>query len=176
MTPIVWRKADADDAEALAYLGAATFMATFAFDHPGKPLIDHLRDEHSAAYYADALAQPGVDILIGETPLETAVGYAMLTPPSHAELQQEGDIELKRIYLLGPWQGGGNGKALLDKVLLRAQQRGAKRLLLAVYENNTRAVAFYERAGFAPIGETVFMVGQVPFRDMVYARTLADLS
>ena len=176
MTPIIWRKAVADDAEALAYLGAATFMATFAFDHPGQPLIEHLRTEHSVAYYADALAKPDIDIILGETPLGTAVAYAMLTPPSHADLQQDGDVELKRIYLLGPWQGGGNGKALLDQVLIRAQQRGAKRLLLAVYENNERAVAFYERAGFVPIGETVFMVGQFPFRDMVYARMMVDLS
>ncbi len=50
MTPIIWRDADVGDAEALAYLGAATFMATFAFDHPGKPLIKHLRQEHSAEY------------------------------------------------------------------------------------------------------------------------------
>jgi ribosomal protein S18 acetylase RimI-like enzyme len=175
MTPIIWRKAVAEDAEALAYLGAATFMATFAFDHPGQPLIEHLRTEHSATYYADALTHSGVEIFLGETPLEAPVGYAMLTPPSHPDLQQDGDIELKRIYLLGPWQGGGNGKALLDQVLIRAQQQGAKRLLLAVYENNERAVAFYERAGFVPVGETVFMVGQVPFRDMVYARKLADL-
>jgi hypothetical protein len=44
--------------------------------------------------------------------------------------------------------------------------------LLAVYEQNLRAVAFYERAGFAAIGETVFMVGKVPFRDLVYARNM----
>jgi ribosomal protein S18 acetylase RimI-like enzyme len=41
-----------------------------------------------------------------------------------------------------------------------------------VYESNHRAVAFYERAGFAYIGETVFMVGDVAFRDMVYAREM----
>lgn len=172
MTPILWRKATADDAEALAYLGAATFMATFAFDHPGKPLLEHLRDHHSAAYYADALGRPGVDFLIGETPLGAPVGYAMITPPSHPELQQDGDIELKRIYLLGPWQGGGNGRDLLSRVLEVADKRGARRLLLAVYEENVRAIAFYERAGFVAIGDTVFMVGQVPFRDLVYARKL----
>ena len=55
MTPIIWRDADVGDAEALAYLGAATFMATFAFDHPGQPMIEHLRQEHSAEYYAQAL-------------------------------------------------------------------------------------------------------------------------
>ncbi|OYY70161.1 MAG: GNAT family N-acetyltransferase [Sphingomonadales bacterium 17-56-6] len=172
MTPVTWRAANADDAEALAYLGAATFIATFAFDHPGKPLIEHLRAEHSTEYYAKALARPDVEIVIGETPLGAAVGYAMLTAPAHPALQQDGDIELKRIYLLGPWQGGGHGVALLNQAFAIADKRGAQRMLLAVYENNVRAIAFYTRAGFSAIGETVFMVGQVPFRDMVYARPM----
>lgn len=173
MTPVVWRRAGPDDAEALAYLGAATFLSTFAFDHPGKPLIEHLNAEHSAAYYAERLAKPRVDIVIGETPLGAPVGYAMLVPPEHPELQQEGDLELKRIYLLSGWQGGGNGRTLMEQALAVARERGAKRLLLAVYESNNRAVAFYEKAGFRHIGETIFMVGDVPFRDMVYARDMA---
>ena len=173
MTPIIWRNADAGDADALAYLGAATFMATFANDHPGTALIEHLRDEHSAVYYADALGHPDIEILVGETPLGALVGYAMISPPSHPALQQPGDIELKRIYLLGPWQGSGNGRGLLHRVFDVANARGAKRLLLSVYEKNVSAVAFYERAGFVAVGETVFMVGQVPFRDLVYARNMA---
>ena len=173
MTPIIWRSANADDAEALAYLGTATFMATFAFDHPGQPMMEHLRQEHSAAYYAVALRDPGTDILLGETPLGAPIAYAMVTPAAHPALQQDGDIELKRIYMLGPWQGGGHGKALLDLVFALAEKRGAKRLLLSVYEKNARAIGFYERAGFVAIGETVFMVGPVPFRDLVYARNMA---
>lgn len=172
MTPVSWRPAGPDDAEALAYLGAATFLASFADDHPGKPLIEHLKHYHSVDYYAAKLADPAVDIVIGETPLGAPVGYVMLVPPEHPELQREGDLELKRIYLLGPWQGGGNGRVLMEQALTIAGQRDAKRLLLAVYESNTRAVAFYERAGFSYIGETVFMVGDVAFRDMVYSRAM----
>ena len=172
MTPVIWRKAGVHDADALTLLGSATFLATFAFDHPGQPLVAHLRTEHSPEYYANALTQPGVDIVIGETPLGAPIGYAMITPPSHPDLQQDGDIELKRIYVLGPWQGGGNGRQLLEQAFAIAAERDAKRMLLAVYENNEKAVAFYERAGFAAIGNTAFMVGDVPFRDMVYARTL----
>lgn len=172
MTPVRWRKAGVPDAEALAHLGAATFLTTFAFDHPGQPLIEHLRTEHSVAYYTEKLQRSDVDIIIGETPLGAPVGYVMMVPPSHPDLQQPGDIELKRIYLLGPWQGGGNGKAMLDRAFEIARQRHAKRILLAVYEVNSKAIAFYERAGFARIGETVFMVGEVPFRDMVYAREM----
>jgi diamine N-acetyltransferase len=173
MTPVIWRTAGPDDAEALAYLGAATFLVSFANDHPGKALIEHLNAEHSVQYYAVKLADPQVDIVIGETPLGAPVGYVMLVPPEHPELQQPGDLELKRIYLLGPWQGGGNGRALMEQALQIAVARKAKRLLLAVYESNTRAVAFYERAGFSYIGETAFMVGDVAFRDMVYARDMA---
>jgi ribosomal protein S18 acetylase RimI-like enzyme len=173
MTPVIWRQSGPEDAEALAYLGAATFLASFAFDHPGKPLIAHLNAEHSVAYYSAKLANPDVDIVIGETPLGAPVGYVMMVPPEHPELQQAGDIELKRIYLLGPWQGGGDGRALLDEALKIAQERRAKRVLLAVYESNARAIAFYERAGFVHVGETTFMVGDTPFRDMVYAKTVA---
>jgi ribosomal protein S18 acetylase RimI-like enzyme len=172
MTPVIWRKAEVVDAGALAHLGAATFLASFANDHPGKPLIEHLNAEHSPQYYAAKLANPDIDIVIGETPLGAPIGYVMLVPPEHPKLQQEGDLELKRIYLLGGWQGGGNGRALMEQALAIAAVRKAKRLLLAVYESNHRAVAFYERAGFAYIGETVFMVGDVAFRDMVYAREM----
>lgn len=172
MTPVIWRKAGPDDAEALSYLGSATFLASFAFDHPGKPLIEHLKAEHSVEYYSVKLANPDVDVVIGETPLGAPVGYVMMVPPEHPELQDNGDIELKRIYLLGPWQGGGNGRALLHEALKIAEERRAKRVLLAVYESNARAIAFYERAGFVHVGETTFMVGDTPFRDMVYAKTL----
>ncbi len=172
MTPILWRRADAEDVHALSLLGQATFLNTFAFDHPGKALIRFLNDLHSPGFYAAKLADPGVDIVIGETPLGAPVAYALLCPPDLEEFRREGDWELKRIYLLPAWQGGGNGKALMEQALTIARERNAKRLLLAVYENNERAQGFYTAQGFAPIGVTVFMVDDVAFNDMVYARDM----
>jgi diamine N-acetyltransferase len=172
MTPVRWRSAVADDADALSLLGQATFLATFAFDHPGKPLIRFLQDLHSPEYYAAKLINTDIDIIIGETPLGAPVGYAVLCPPEHSEFQQPGDWELKRIYLLGPWQGGGNGTALLQLAIDAALKRQAKRLLLAVYQKNDRAVDFYKRHGFLRIGDTVFMVDDVEFHDMLLARDL----
>lgn len=52
------------------------------------------------------------------------------------------------------------------------RRRGARRLLLAVYPQNERARRFYARHGFGENGELTFMVGDVPFRDLIYARTL----
>nr|WP_218036130.1 GNAT family N-acetyltransferase [Sphingobium sp. 15-1] len=172
VTPILWRRAEARDAAALSLLGGATFLASFAHDHPGDALIAHVRDAHGEAYYAAALADPGQTVLIGETPLGAPVGYALLMPPALPVERRDGDLELKRIYLLSGWQGGGNGAALLALVMEEARRRGAKRLLLAVHEANQGAQRFYARHGFVEVGETVFMVGDAPFRDLIYAAPL----
>lgn len=172
MTPIVWRAAIPGDEDALSLLGQATFLATFAFDHPGPALIRFLKELHSAEFYAARLADPDVDIVIGETPLGAPVAYALLCPPEHPDYQRDGDWELKRIYLLAPWQGGGNGTALLQQAYTVAQNRQARRLLLAVYEKNERAVGFYKRHGFSKIGDTIFMVDDIEFSDMLFARDM----
>jgi len=39
MTPIHWRRAEPRDAAALSLLGGATFLASFAYDHPGDALM-----------------------------------------------------------------------------------------------------------------------------------------
>lgn len=172
-TPILWRLAGAEDARALSALGAATFLTSFAHDHPGEALLDHIGSAHGLAYYQAALTDPRQTALIGETPLGAPVGYALLTPPDlPVDTDPRHDIELKRIYLLGPWQGGGNGDRIMDMVIAQAKGRGAQRLLLAVYPQNDRARRFYVRHGFDQIGEMTFMVGSVPFRDLIYARAL----
>lgn len=173
MTPLYWRAAEAKDAEALSALGAATFLASFAHDHPGPALLTHMRDAHSQAYYRAALSDPAQALLIGETSLEAPVGYMMLTPPDlPTQTDPAHDIELKRLYLLPGWHGGGHGDHAMTLAIAEARARGASRLLLAVYPQNERARRFYARHGFEEIGETVFMVGDMPFRDLIYARRL----
>lgn len=169
MTPILWRRAQARDAAALSLLGGATFLASFAHDHPGDALIAHIRSAHGEDFYAAALVDPDQIVLIGETPLGAPVGYALLTPPALPIGTQPSDLELKRIYLLNGWQGGGNGDTLMALVMEEARRWGATRLLLAVYEANARAQRFYARHGFVEVGETVFMVGDAPFRDLIYS-------
>lgn len=48
------------------------------------------------------------------------------------------------------WRGRGVGQALLQWAEARARQLGCCKLTLEVLSNNARAMASYERAGFAP--------------------------
>jgi diamine N-acetyltransferase len=43
---------------------------------------------------------------------------------------------------------------------------------LGVWEHNPRAIRFYQRLGFAEVGDHVFVVGTDPQRDLVMIRIL----
>lgn len=173
MTDLLLRRAGPADAARLALLGGATFLHSFAHDHPGDALVAHVESYHSRAWYEAMLADSDCAAWILETALKAPVGYAVLTPPAVDCPTEAGELELKRIYLLGPWQSGGWGAKLLQAVEAEARARGAKRLYLCVYKINAGAQRFYARNGFADTGYSqLFRVGDIPFEDAIWAKSL----
>lgn len=165
------RPATPADAAKLSLVGGASFLESFADDHPGDDLVTHVRDGHSVTSYATWLGDPDYALWIVEEALGAPVGYAMLGPATLPGAR-EGECEIKRIYMLRRWHGGGHGKALFTTCCEDARKRGAKRLLLSVYTANTLAQQFYRRQGMVVIGETRFMVGNAEFADLVMALDL----
>jgi len=171
MTLIV-RPAGPEDADAIALVAAATFLETFADILRGPDIVAHCRNVHTPATYA-ALAAQFPSAWLAEThPQGTPVGYSALGDPDLPLDQQEGDLELKRIYLLSRFHGGGTGRALLEPAIDEARRRGARRLLLGVFQENHRAIALYRKAGFEPVGRRVYRVGDNGYDDLTLALTL----
>jgi diamine N-acetyltransferase len=165
------RRATFADAEKLSLVGGASFLESFADDHPGDDLVSHVRDHHSVTKYQNWLSDPAYAVWIVEEALGAPVGYTMLGP-SELPGAQSGDFEIKRIYMLRRWHGGGFGKQLFRKCIDEARERGATRILLAVYTANQLAQQFYIRQGMSVIGETRFIVGATKFTDLVMALDL----
>ena len=173
MSDPILRRAVPADAARLALLGGATFLASFAHDHPGDAIVAHVDKHHSRDWYARLLADPAAAAWILETPLGAPVGYALLTPPALDCPTDKGDLELKRIYLLAGWQSGGWGAKMLGALEAEARARGAERLFLCVYTINEGAQRFYAREGFVDTGHRqTFMVGEVAFEDYILAKPL----
>lgn len=168
-SPPPWRirPAGPHDVDALALIGAATFLESFAGNLDGAALLVHCRNQHAAAAYAAYLAKGAQAWLVEVEPGHAPVGYALLTSPE-LDAARDGDIELKRIYLLSRFHGMGMAQALMDTV----QQAAAHdhiRLLLGVKDDNHRALSFYRRQGFARIGDRQFNVGGLIYQDLVLA-------
>ncbi|MFY8139347.1 MAG: GNAT family N-acetyltransferase, partial [Caulobacter sp.] len=70
------------------------------------------------------------------------------------------------------FHGGGLGQMMMDTAVDTARAAGARRLLLAVYSRNGRALAFYGRNGFKQVGTRVFHVGDNGYDDFVLAKAL----
>lgn|SRR5690606_12299788 len=164
------REAGGHDAPALALIGAATFLETFAGILDGAAIAAHCAAQHSEAAYRAALASGGRAWLAEAEPGGAPVGFALVGKPD-LDAAEAGDIELKRIYSLSRFHGSGMGAALMHEVVAAA--KGHRRLLLGVYAHNARALAFYRKQGFADIGTRRFNVGGRLYDDRVLARPLA---
>lgn len=159
----------AGDVGRLSLVSDATFLETFAGEISGDALVAHCANKHSHAYLA-GLLEAGAKAWLAE--LDGApIGYALVNAPE-LDAAQDGDIELKKIYLLSRFHGSGIAARLFDAALAGAQ--GHDRLLLGVKADNTRAIAFYTKQGFAQIATRRFDVGGTLYDDVVLARDLTQ--
>jgi len=169
------RRAVPADAEALAELGASTFVETFGHLYSHQDLQAFLDESHTAAAYAKTLANPDYALWIAERPAQDgtlhAIGYAQAGPCGlpHADVRP-GDGELKRLYLRQSEQNGGVGRALMDAAMEWLERDGPRPLWISVWSENIGAQRFYARHGFEFAGEYEFPVGEQRDREFMFRR------
>jgi RimJ/RimL family protein N-acetyltransferase len=78
---------------------------------------------------------------------DTAAGMA-----SGTAVNPDGSVELISMWVAPFARGRGVGNVLVNAVIEWAHEQQASRVTLGVLEGNERAVAFYRRNGFIPVG------------------------
>jgi diamine N-acetyltransferase len=160
------------DAPALARVAQAAFSETF--NHYEPAALQAYLDAHCGeAFFVRALSDPETIVWIAELK-GRAVGYAKagavglpVANPARSAM------ELHRLYILSPAQGQGLGHAFMEKVFAEAARRQARELYAGVWENNTKAQAFYRRYGFEKIGEYDYLpIGDVVDREWILRKKL----
>ena len=162
---IAYRDAAPTDAAALATLGADSFRHTFGHLYAPADLALFLAN-HTPAAWAEELNDPAFAVRIAEVD-GAMIGYAKLGPAHLPFTPDTGAVELRQLYVLGPWQGAKVGAALIAWVIAAARSRGANALFLSVFTDNHGAQRFYTRYGFEPLGGYKFMVGTHADEDIV---------
>ena len=89
-----------------------------------------------------------------------ATGYLKLnTNCAQTETADMTAIEIERIYVLETYQGQNLGSTLLKKAFEIYQSGEHSFLWLGVWENNNKAIQFYQKNGFVKYGEHKFDFG-----------------
>lgn len=173
-TEISIRPCSPGDEDALALVGRATFLETFAGVLAGRAIIAHCATAHAVEVYRDWLADPDYKLWLVETDHGSAPVGFMVVATAQLPLPDlsKRDLEIKRIYLLSKFHGGGTGRKLVTEAMNHSRTGNASRLLLGVYARNDSAIGFYERVGFEKIGTRKFTVGGQDYDDYVMGMRL----
>lgn len=161
------RRATAADAEVLSAISRETFSETFAHLYTPEDLAWHLDFSYAPQKYVDALDEQGCAAWLLEDDGGEVQGYAFVGPCGlpHADVQP-GDMELKRLYLRGDVQNGGWGARLFAIAERWMLDNGPSALWVGVWSENFGAQRFYQRHGYAKVGEYLYPVGET--RDLEF--------
>lgn len=155
------------EASALAQIGRATFEQTFAAGNNPGDLAAYLDRAFSLPIVRAELAEPGSRFFFARVD-GTVAGYLKLNfGDAQTEDLGEDACEVERLYVCADAQGTGLGKALFDFAMAEAKRASARSLWLGVWEDNPKAIAFYERQGFIRFGEHSFTIGSDVQRDLL---------
>lgn len=173
------RRATIQDAAGLSEFAATTFRDTFEAENSPEDLEAYVAEAFTPERQASEISDPASIVLLAEHDSgagpSNLIGYAHLVagaaPPS---IQGPSPIELKRLYVSHAWHGKGVARNLMDAAIVAARGSGAQTLWLGVWERNARAAAFYEKHGFARVGEHTFLLGADRQIDWLLEKSLGN--
>lgn len=105
-----------------------------------------LSDENAAFYFAEFENE--------------IIGYLKVNyGDSQTEIKSEKALEIERIYVLREFHGKQIGQMLYEKAIELAKDIHAEFVWLGVWEQNPRAIRFYEKNGFKAFDKHIFRLG-----------------
>ena len=172
MEHIKTRRVTISDIPALMEIGRKTFQETFATSNTPEDMEKYLAEsfsenklsrelnnEHSLFYFA--LLN---DCVIGYLKVNRGI--------SQTELQDECSLEIERIYVLQEFQGKKVGQVLYEKAIELAIQYRVDYVWLGVWEENKRALSFYQKNGFVAFNQHIFKLGDDEQTDIMMKKIL----
>ncbi len=162
------------DAAVYSAFAERLFRETYADGYEPADINDYVSRSFSPERQAAEIAEPGARVLVIEDEANGLLGFAHVrqTKAPNA-LDGRYALEIARFYIDRPWHGCGLARVLMSACVAEARSRGADALWLLVYQDNGRAVAFYEKSGFRRAGTQPFYLGSRVDQDWVMVRIVA---
>ena len=165
------RRANVNDAEALARIASETFVETFGHLYPPEDLQAYLPKTYSVERCRQQLADPAKGVWFAMLGEHEPAGFIVVGPcklpvenlePTAAEVQQ--------LYVQAKHHNLRLGSRLMDTALDWFAAEGRTPLYVGVWSENLGAQRLYGRYGFRKIGEYGFPVGKTIDREFILKR------
>ncbi|ACU60121.1 GNAT family N-acetyltransferase [Chitinophaga pinensis] len=165
-------QASPEEVSVLQQIGKQTFFEAFAHCNTESDMKQYLDNNFSKEKVLTELNNPESFFYIvwdGPGP----IGYLKLnTGQAQTDLKEADSLEIERIYVLGVYHGKKVGQLLYEKALEVAQLQHKSSIWLGVWENNKKAIRFYEKNGFVPFSTHVFRLGEDDQTDLLMRKVL----
>jgi diamine N-acetyltransferase len=157
--PITVRKAVPGDAALISLMATETFYETYSWYNTPENMREYTTQHFNVEKTREELQTPETYFFLAFEN-EVPVGYAKMRNVEHpSELKGQTYLEIERIYVYKAHQKHKAGFALIQKCIELGREMDLDCIWLGVWEKNTRALEFYERAGFKKFGTHNFQLG-----------------
>ena len=168
------RALQVSDAATYSAFAERLFRETYVDGYDAADIDAYVAQSFSPERQAAEISEPGGRVLVIEDDRDGLLGFAHLRQslkPPHITARYP--VEVARFYVDRPWHGHGIARVLMSACVAEARSRCADILWLLVYQDNARAVAFYEKSGFRKAGEQPFHLGSRVDQDWLMVRAVA---
>ncbi len=168
----ILREAEASDSDAIAALHVKSWRATYRGILPDA-YLDNEAEEERRRYWRQHLDRSGpADLVLLLFDRELLLGFISVVPAQEHDV----DVVIENLHVDPGTHGRGLGRRLISKAVERLIPRGVKSISLWVYDQNEKAIAFYDRIGgkIDLRGTEDFAGATVPHSRIVF-RDLTDL-
>lgn len=159
----------------IADMSRETFYDTFAEFNTREDMEKYLGHQYTREQLMAQVGAAGHTFLLARCNNELA-GYAFLKPNTHKDLGNMQAVEISRFYSRKSFIGKGIGKALMLASIEKAKEWQCRVIWLCVWQQNHRAIEFYQKFGFRKFAETDFLLGNDLQRDDVMQLVIGEAS
>lgn len=166
------RTCNEKDIDALLTLAIKTFRDTFDDFNTPENMIQYINKTFTKKALQEEMKQAGTVYFLALDGRQPA-GYAKIrTSENPPGLDDIPAMEIERLYAQSQYIGKRVGYMLLKACLDFAKKKRAGAVWLGVWENNARAIAFYQKNGFKPFSQHTFMLGEDAQTDLLMRKDL----
>ncbi|WP_267266912.1 GNAT family N-acetyltransferase [Chryseobacterium formosus] len=158
----------------LQEIGKKTFSETFSENNTEESMNEYLETSFSTEKLKSEINDENSEFYFAKLNDEV-IGYLKLnTGSSQTEIKDNNALEIERIYVSKDFHGKKVGQILYEKAIEIASQKKVDYVWLGVWENNLRAIKFYQKNGFVEFDKHIFRLGNEEQTDIMMKLNLKN--